>query len=202
MSAKIEVKSVYFDIRINDDSGSGARKDLFTWKPQLPSGWFYLGPAATNTANKPSGIIVREIVPGTLGSLVDWTQVWKDSGSGNSTDYALWRAVPEKSDHIAFGGFFTRNYNKPTIDDAKGIKTLPRDLVEKVAANPEVWTDAGSGASADGAVWGISTVGHVRAIGTGAFVPVRGYNAPPSDIYALNGNQIQISADSLQIEEA
>jgi hypothetical protein len=34
-------------------------------------GWYYLGPAATNGSNDAYGVVVNEIVPGTLGQVSD-----------------------------------------------------------------------------------------------------------------------------------
>ena len=31
----------------------------------------------------------NEIVPGTLGQVSDWVQVWSDAGNGNGIDFSL-----------------------------------------------------------------------------------------------------------------
>lgn len=158
----------------------------------VTDGWYYLGPAATNGSNDAYGVIVRELVPHTLGQVNDWVQVWSDAGSGKDTDFSLWTGIPENPNHVVLGGIFVRSHNKPTIDESRGIRTIDKDLLINVKAFPEVWNDKGSGANADGAVWGISTVGKIQAINPGAFTPVNGYNNPPATVYALDSSKVTI----------
>jgi hypothetical protein len=159
---------------------------------QVFYGWYYLGPAATNGSNDAYGVIVRELVPYTLGQVDDWVQVWSDAGSGKGTDFSLWRGIPENPNHVVLGGIFVRSHNKPTIDETRGIRTIDKDLLVKVKADSEVWSDKGSGAKADGAVWDISTAGILQAINPGAFIPVNGYNNPPATVYALDSTKVTI----------
>ena len=77
--AILEVKSVPFDNRIYNDAHSGAHLILSTWKPVcmfayfmllenrgkftryqffFESGWYYLGPAATNGYRDAVGIVL------------------------------------------------------------------------------------------------------------------------------------------------
>ncbi|KIK00155.1 hypothetical protein K443DRAFT_617677 [Laccaria amethystina LaAM-08-1] len=44
--SKLEYRTVTFRQFINNDSGSGAAKNLATWKSDLPNSWYYLGFAA------------------------------------------------------------------------------------------------------------------------------------------------------------
>ncbi|KIK05616.1 hypothetical protein K443DRAFT_90842 [Laccaria amethystina LaAM-08-1] len=181
--AKVEYRTVSFKQLINTDVGSDADSDLATWKPNLPDGWFYLGPAATNSGNIPgTGIVVRELEPGVLVDVADWIQVWNDTGSGDSTDFALWRGEGPTPDYVVVGGFFTRSYNKPSAEETRGIKAIHRLALHNTTPGSQIWTDRGSGADEDGAIWSISSFGVVP---TGAFVPVRGYNNPPQELYGL-----------------
>lgn len=154
----------------------------------VESGWYYLGPAASNGSKEQLGVIVKELTEvWSLNRIVDWEKVWDDSGPGKTTDYALWRGVPEDSiNYVAIGGFFVRSHEKPTFSDTYGMMAVHKDLLLTVSPGDEVWNDGGSGAKADGAVWSISVAGDLNAISTGAFVPVQGYNNPPRDTYALN----------------
>jgi hypothetical protein len=155
-------------------------------------GWYYLGPATTNGSNNGYGVVVNEIVPGTLGQVSDWVQVWSDAGSGKGTDFSLWRGIPDNPAHVVLGGIFVRSHNKPTIDESRYIRTIDKDVLVTVKATPEIWNDMGSGARADGAVWGISTAGNTKAINTGAFIPVQGYNNLPGVAYALDSTKVTV----------
>ncbi|KIM83366.1 hypothetical protein PILCRDRAFT_97217 [Piloderma croceum F 1598] len=192
---RLRVQTVPFSALLNNDAGSGADKNLASWKPDkrfVHFGWYYLGPAATNGSNDAYGLVVNEIVPGTLGQVNDWVQVWSDAGSGNGTDFSLWRGIPDNPAHVVLGGIFVRSHNKPTIDESRYIRTIDKDMLVTAKATPEIWNDMGSGARADGAVWGISTAGNTKAINTGAFIPVQGYNNPPGVAYALDSTKVTV----------
>ena len=154
----------------------------------VSEGWYYLGPAATNNDNTPgTEIVVRELEPGVLVDVADWIQVWNDTGSHKKTDFALWRGVGPSPDYVVVGGFFTRSHKKPTAQEAKGIKAIHKLALHNTAPGSQVWTDKGSKAKEDGAIWGISSFGVVP---TGAFVPVKGYNNPPQELYGLQSHQV------------
>jgi len=195
MRPLLTVKPVQFNVPVYNDSGSGAHKDLATWKPNLEEGWYYLGPAANNGNSHGSPGVVVKAAGGmrVLAPITEWTMVWKDAGSGKPTDYALWRGLPAVADCIDFiviGGFFVRTHNAPTQDDSRGMMAVHKDALVTVRPGSEIWNDAGTKASQDGAVWEISTEGHLQAISTGAFIPVDGHNNPPRATYALDRNRI------------
>ena len=161
------------------------------------NGWYYLGPAASNGAKDKAGFIVKELTNhnSTFKALgeIDWKQVWDNKGSGNSSDYSLWRGIPkDEVNYVVVGGFFVRSHSKPTSGDAVGMRAIHRDLILTVKPGEEVWNDAGSKAKEDGAVWSISTAGNLDALDTGAFVPVKGHNHPPSDTYAINRLKVEM----------
>jgi hypothetical protein len=162
----------------------------------VDSGWYYLGPAATNGSKDAVGLIVKDISDdgSILRPVGDWVKVWDDSGSRRFTDYSLWKGVPRLEDQINYvviGGFFVRSHDKPTSGDAAGIKAIRKDVLTTANPGKEVWNDAGSRASKDGAVWNIS-VAHLNVVGCGAFVPVEGHNNPPRDTYAIDRAKGQI----------
>jgi hypothetical protein len=165
----------------------------------VPCGWYYLGPAANNGESGGSrGVIVQPAgEKRVLAPITDWEQVWNDYGSGKPTDYALWRGLPAEADRtnfIVIGGFLVRSYNKPTTGDSYGMMAVHKDALVQASHGREIWNDAGTKANMDGAVWEISTEGHLQAIGTGAFVPVQGYDNPPRGTYALDRHRIQDNA--------
>ncbi|KAJ3565822.1 hypothetical protein NP233_g7399 [Leucocoprinus birnbaumii] len=194
-TALLKVQTAQFNVLVYNDAGSGAKQDLSTWKPALDEGWYYLGPTANNgNAQGRPGIIIQPAGKERVTApIVDWEQVWNDGGSGKSSDYALWRGLvaPEDRDNfVVLGGFFTRSHAKPTVDDSMNMRAVRKDIVIQVAAGSEIWTDRGTGAREDGAIWGISTDGFFQAVGTGAFVPVLGYDKAPTEVYALNKDKL------------
>ncbi|KAF8151004.1 hypothetical protein B0H34DRAFT_678718 [Crassisporium funariophilum] len=188
--SNLQIKVVPFNVLVYNDSGSGAHKDLSTWKPNLKNlfNWKYLGPAASNGSDDCVGIIVRQTTEfPVLAPIHDWVEVWDDSGSHKRDDFALWRGIPEDAiNYVVVGGFFVRSHEKPTSSDSAGMMAIHKDFLLTVTHGREIWNDHGTKAKADGAVWEISTAGYLDAISTGAFVPVQGYNNPPLDTYALN----------------
>ena len=148
-----------------------------------------MGPGASNSPSSiPYGIVVKEIVPGTLVDVVDWPgrQVWNDAGSGASADLALWQGVSPSLEYICLASFFTRSHKKPSpalTALTKDIKAVHINALGPAYAKFEIWTDRGSGAKQDGAVWQVGTTKDV--IETGAFVAVRGYGNPPVPLYGI-----------------
>ena len=149
----------------------------------VSEGWYYLGPAATNSDGTPgTGIVVRELEPGMLVDVADWIQVWNSAGNSGSADFALWRGMGPTPDYVVVGGFFTRSFNKPTTQEARGIKAIHKLALHNAEPGRRIWTDEGWTAKENVAVWGISSSGVVP---TGAFVPVKGRNNPPRELYGL-----------------
>ncbi|KAG8819011.1 hypothetical protein FRC19_010191 [Serendipita sp. 401] len=191
---RLQVWSVRFDIKINDDSGSNADLTLDTWKPRLAPGYYYFGPAATNASTQQRfGLIVKELVKDTLVDIDQWNQVWNDHGSGTSTDYALWRGSCADPNYVALASFFTRSHNPPSVNDTQGIKAVHKDVLISAAAYPEIWNDKGTGANEDGSVWGVDGGPTPKSIETGAFIAVSGYFAPPRDAYNINRDKVVVS---------
>lgn len=145
----------------------------------MANGLFYLGPGATNN-NDPNkyGLIVEELVPGSLVDVDEWEQVWNDAGSGASTDYALWRGKSTHPDYIALASIFTRSHDKPTAAETEGIKAIHRSVLGIAEADPPIWTDRGSGSKQDGSVWAVEVDEDPNLIQTGAFIATSGYGRP------------------------
>jgi hypothetical protein len=194
----LEVKSVPFNNKINDDSGSGAKLDISTWKPTLERGWFYLGPAATNGSGDAVGLIVKDLssdghILRPIGEK-DWIQVWNDAGSGKPTDYSLWQGVPrikDRANYVVLGGYFNRSHNMPTAVEAAGIRAIHKDVLKLVKPGREVWNDKGTGAKLDGAVWDISVAGQLDAINPGYFIPTPDHDTPPVNTFAIERTKIE-----------
>jgi hypothetical protein len=166
----------------------------------VPSGWYYLGPAANNgDSSGCQGVIVQPAgETRVLAPITHWEQIWNNNGSYKSTDYALWRGLPAEADRIDFiviGGLFVWSHNQPTTRDAQGMMAVHKDALFKASCGREIWNDAGTRASMDGAVWDdVSAEGHLQAISTGAFIPVQGHDNPPRSTYTLDRSKIRSTA--------
>ncbi|KAF8873293.1 hypothetical protein CPB85DRAFT_1444732 [Mucidula mucida] len=59
-----------------DDSSSGAQADISVWRPNLETGWFYLGQGAFNNMNvAPTGVIVSALESNALQDVASWELV-------------------------------------------------------------------------------------------------------------------------------
>ncbi|KAJ6588613.1 FDS protein [Mycena capillaripes] len=184
-------KRIPFLIKMADDSGSGARTDLASWRPELDVGWFYLGQSPSdNWDSAPTGIIIQPLEPDALREIVAWERVWDDAGSGKRRDYSLWRGVPPSIDYVVVGGIFSTNpgHAEPDHQQKHGIMAIRRDLV--VPDNTSnVWTDAGSKAKKDGSVW--KTMGTGGHISPNSLIPMLSHNAPPrGQSFSLNKEMV------------
>ena len=68
-----------------DDSGSGAHCDVSIWKPvEYQAGYYPLGDVAVATHSRPSSVslTVSAQDDDALAAPSSFTQIWKDSGSG------------------------------------------------------------------------------------------------------------------------
>jgi hypothetical protein len=156
----------------------------------VDEGWFYLGPAATSSSrHSGKGVVVQEIVPHTLVDLAGWEQVWNDIGSGNSTAFALWRGIAPGPDYVSLCSFLTRSHIPPSPEQTKGIKAIHKKALDTAFGDPEIWTDKGTGARLDGAVWEVSGQGSLTLIETGAFVAVGAHNTRP-EVFVLDAAMI------------
>lgn len=159
-----------------------------------------MGPSCTDNYDVGgSGIIVQELEPGVLVDIDQWRPVWNDEGSGKSDDFALWNGVnsfgPPGEEYIALSSLLTRYWHKPTAEDTQGIKAVRRDVVVTIQPHAQVWTDKGTGAPEDGAVWTISAKLNRDAVETGAFVAVSGFDNPPSPVYGLDLSRVILEVD-------
>jgi hypothetical protein len=82
----------------------------------------------------------------------DFEWVWDDSGSGASYDGAFYRPVVTSDGFSPLGHYGQSNYGEPV-----GVLLVARERTSGALAAPVgyelIWTDAGSGATNDGAFW-------------------------------------------------
>ncbi|KAF9012897.1 hypothetical protein BDZ89DRAFT_1046905 [Hymenopellis radicata] len=190
-SAALAYKYVTFVNKMADDSGSGAKTDISSWRPNLDNGWYYLGQGAeSNMSRAPQGIIVHALEDDALRDVASWEKVWDDAGSGKKRDYSLWRGVPPNDNYVVVGGYSTR-----------GIKAIRRDLLV-FDDTFSVWNDAGTGARKDGSAW--KTWSRYGA-SPYALIPMLGHGAPPRDYsFSLDRSktlEVKSSASAAQVDE-
>ncbi|KAF9021037.1 hypothetical protein BDZ89DRAFT_1071837 [Hymenopellis radicata] len=202
-SAALAYKYVTFVNKMADDSGSGAKTDISSWRPNLENGWYYLGQGAeSNMSRAPQGIIVHALEDDALRDVASWEKVWDDAGSGKKRDYSLWRGVPPNDNYVVVGGIFSVNpgYAPPDSVQTRGIKAIRRDLLV-FDDTFSVWNDAGTGARKDGSAW--KTWSRYGA-SPYALIPMLGHGAPPRDYsFSLDRSktlEVKSSASAAQEE--
>ncbi|KAJ7761229.1 hypothetical protein DFH07DRAFT_707732, partial [Mycena maculata] len=152
----LKLKMVLFDRQMANDTGSEAYQNLASWGPPA-EGWHYLGQCASNNyTDSPISLVFKPLAaaPGLLAAVERWEQVWNNSGSSASRDFALWRGVSSSETHVVVGGIFSANpgHAHPTAEQTEGIVAINSQLVAEDGAT-RVWDDLGSGAKEDGSVW-------------------------------------------------
>ncbi|XP_069489679.1 uncharacterized protein [Ambystoma mexicanum] len=170
-----------------DDRGSGASADVGLWSvdidaaqpASLASGTFL----SVSNYNRPSEtayvLNYDKITIPSAGASADVAlvlyvtnevvNIWDDKGSGAHRDVSFWRA-----DHCcSLGHVAVDNYNRPSGIFAKEVKP---GALAKPTSFVQVWTDRGSGASRDGAIWRPVCPPYYVSLGYAA----TGNYAPPS----------------------
>lgn len=149
------------------DKGSGANADFSAWAINCPDGAISVdGFIGVNSYFKPAGPVYclsedAVVLPdGPAEPAVEllytdqFTSAWNDSGSGADRDGSFWvPTLPAGQDINTLSHFAQRGYGSPI-----GMLAT-RELVAQSGALVEpksyelIWTDAGSGADQNGAVW-------------------------------------------------
>ena len=186
---------------IYDDRGSGAKQNVIIHRPRVSSSWNSLGDVAIRGkyGSKPrSSIIVRAAKTSLLAPPASYTRIWKDSGSGGTYDGSFWRPNPQPG-YTCLGTVAVKGYSAPSTDlikcvDSKYVVRATRrhwqqqdpysnDKTEKWTKAP-VWTDRGSGADRDVALWNVYNGDHGIAT---SFIATSNYNDYGGDVYwAIN----------------
>jgi hypothetical protein len=141
---------------IYSDAGSGAHRDVTIWRPQPQSTDYHVvGDYAQGNYGAPVGpsVIVKAIDDDPdrplLKPPIAFNQVWNDKGSGGDHDGSIWYPVPPDG-YVSLGFVANGGYHPPTIPN---YACLRRDLVEIAQVGNQIWTDEGSGAHDDVALW-------------------------------------------------
>jgi hypothetical protein len=168
------VESCQFLLRYKDQ-GSGGLRDLALYEPVVQPGFLYLGAYAQYDYNAPIGCVT--VVRPLGGKMPDgkepfvqpagYDMIWRDDGSGADMDGSIWQPRPPGSDYVCLGSVGQSGYVQPS---GASYACVHRCLTRQVQPRPAVWTDEGTGARMQVAVFGVYGAGTVRAV-TGRSAP-------------------------------
>lgn len=174
-----------------NDSGSGANRDFGSWGIQAPApqaghnihsrGLFYGAASHARPGSSTVGVLWAikqsatndDLANAQLMSdalLFDYThvfeKVWDDSGSGASADVGFFRPVP-RDGYFVLGHYAHGSHAKPTDAVVMVVRTKPgQETALSAPLNYQrIWSDAGSGANGDVAVWWPSCPTNYVALG-------------------------------------
>jgi len=82
----------------------------------------------------------------------DYDLIWKDSGSGGKKDGAFWATENYEPGYCVLGDVVTGSHSRPTTR-AIAVKAIQSDALVNPSSFTRVWTDRGSGANWDVAVY-------------------------------------------------
>ncbi|MGA9139181.1 MAG: Vps62-related protein [Methanocella sp.] len=189
------------------DHGSCADQDLtvFTtiWDFDLTDKtktWYWVGDIPDTTPGHvwaPSQdqplIVVHSTDPNALARPVDWKQVWNSKGCKRNEvpggDVALWVPIAPRG-YVALGCVLTNSFNKPSgglFDTFRCVKE--EYCVEGKLADTALWTDAGSHASLNGAIWRILPVDD-GGVDMGTYWAGSDYYQPLDKVYCLKSQYL------------
>jgi len=180
----IEWSTVTTYTEVWNDDGSGADLDGSFFRPSVPDGWFYFGDYGQGNYKTPSGSVFVVKVTNdnpdfpALAPPAGWAQVWNDTGSGADEDGSFWAPLP-KQGYVAVGHAVMKGHNQPdsSTPDIDKFRTLRADLAKQVTLATQIWSDQGSSADEDVAVWSITQLGSIYAVTvydtapTGVWIP-------------------------------
>lgn len=191
-------------VKQGDDSGSGASRDLTVYKPNVDSGWYWVGHYAQGDHNLPTGqtIIVKPLKPDAVKQPVRFEPIWTDKGSGNRKNYSCWKPIPP-TDYVALGYIMrlrTDDYNPPSEDEIQGLVCVRKNLVSRAAlAGYSIWDDKGTWATQDCTLWAIKPGDINSAIDAGTFHGERAKsnNRPQNpEVYCLKKDVVIVRRES------
>lgn len=150
------------------DKGSGTHRDGAFYHPKPPAGWFLLGDYGQGNHQDPTGhVFVIRVTENddpehpVLATPTGWVKVWDDQGSGANHNGSFWAPIPPFG-YVACGHAVNREHNKWPV--RPNFRCLRYDLARSVALGGLIWTDNGSGANADVAVYRVPELNVLWAI--------------------------------------
>lgn len=161
------------------DYGSGADKNLSTWKPIVKQNGFKpLGYVAKEGYDKPLTAAVA-VKGAKVSAPIDYKRIWGDWGSGADQDGSIWEPIPPVG-YVALGTVVVKGYDKPSTSE---VVCIHKSLVTTTTIGEVIWGDWGSGADNDVVLYKINTLNqsndHSKVfITSGSFIGVSDYNKP------------------------
>jgi hypothetical protein len=169
--------------RIYWDRGSGADKDVSVWRPITPDGYVSLGDFATSGYHYPttSSPVVRYNAC-LMTAPIGYMKVWDDSGSGGQENGSFWSPIPPTG-FYCLGDVAARGHHTPPPLDA--VYCVRNSLTRLSWDAWKVWTDHGSGADDDVALWTPSPIG-TDNFDLRRFFAGNNYSTPTSYLFGLS----------------
>jgi hypothetical protein len=134
-----------------DDAGSGARYDVSIWRAETQPGYFTVTDVAVKSHGEPGTVfLVTTTDPIAIRPPVDYTKIWSDRGSGADDDVSIWRANCPPS-YVALGNVATSG-SPPQVGDIYCVHSK-HTVQASTAVYNGIWTDSGSGADDDVAIF-------------------------------------------------
>ncbi len=124
---------------------------------------------ATVQSNQPTPDIVYKYTSG-------YDLIWNDRGSGGHKDGAIWKAQNFQSEFCSLGDVATDGYAAPTVK-AILVSARTAGALSAPTSFTRMWTDAGSGADLDGAVYRMNPASGYTCLGD---VAMRSHSAQPN----------------------
>lgn len=173
------------------DKGSGGHMDGAFYNPvDIPIDYYSIGSYGQSNYNPPSGItlLVADDGDEAIKHPVDYTLVYKDSGSGANMDGSFWKPVPPDG-YVAMGILCVSGYDKPK---KSSVVCIRKDLVLPAVVGSLIWNDAGTGANMDGGFWNIDLPIGTPGIKTGAFAGASSHEASEAvPLYAIKNEAVR-----------
>jgi len=155
-----------------NDKGSGGAQDVKFFQPILPPGYSMVGGYAQGNHHGPSGCVLavrpmNDASKALLQPATNWRQIWTDENSGAQLDGSIWHPEAASPDYICLGSVAKQGYSKPNLPNYACIHQC---LVEEIPTAGYIWSDAGTGASQDVAIYELHN--------SNGFFAVPSHNAP------------------------
>jgi hypothetical protein len=142
--------------RLYDDTGSGANEDLSLWRPVVPDGYHALGDVAVSGSRDAPSFSVPVIKESTLALVepIGYELLWSDEGSGSDSEdsgkgISLWHGIAPAG-YTCLGVYAFTGYTQ--IPKTNATRCIHDDYLV-AGERSMIWTDAGSGADLDAAIW-------------------------------------------------
>lgn len=141
-----------------DDTGSGSAQDGSVWRPACPSGYGSMGDVTSNSHAKPALDEVVCVQQSFLGAANPGSEIWNDTGSGATRDFAAWDVISPAADanfnYSSRGLFFgNASHNRPPASSIGGIWAIRIPKPTSFSSSPVGSSSGPAGGSVDQQFW-------------------------------------------------